>query len=622
MPIIHFLFFLSNYICQFFKALMIILRGKKRKGQNMKKPTRSLLAACLLVNAAAFGEFQYHSAPYFSYLGSDFRCHEEKVILRNGRKICGYVKELSPLEFSFSALPFKRNDLAFILFSEDPALGKVHYISRDGYVFTGNYPKKPFKVMENDGISEYNEIELDASKIQYISFLHREEKAPKIKEKVFNLKLTDGNRLPVILRQDSITITDGYKEDVLPLESVVSLTFNGGLKGYVRKDNGQVEKIPLHFTKDKYLCVEICHTDHLIKFPWNMITALEENKDKFLAGIEFDRYTTLGPGLHVEEEVVKNSLNGAMAAVASTTKNSEALFVPRSEDFQDHEIVFEGLSEFERLQDPLLDSKPQMELDTSVYMNEMISSEIDRISFISSFKSYDFHKDKIAFKTEKILPRQPTESATDEELEEFVEKLGVPPQTWKIMASNSIGALLMAAPPQEQKSTDSFQVPEQEKSIEPKHEGMVFIPPQKISDSEILPGFYIDQRPVTNLQYLQFIKATHYQPPEHWSGDKIPFGLENEPVVNVTFKDAMTYTLWAGKRLPSQNEWQRVVRNAGLEQPPMNEWISTSSAPGQIGGKAHPNSNYRAVRKNGQGIVLPMHKDDFNRYTGFRNVLE
>ncbi len=77
-----------------------------------------------------------------------------------------------------------------------------------------------------------------------------------------------------------------------------------------------------------------------------------------------------------------------------------------------------------------------------------------------------------------------------------------------------------------------------------------------------LPGFAIDETPVTNAQYHQFIIETGYTPKvnlnflKHWPNGNIPSGKEDHPVVYVSLDDARAYALWAGKRLPTEHEWQ------------------------------------------------------------------
>ena len=93
-----------------------------------------------------------------------------------------------------------------------------------------------------------------------------------------------------------------------------------------------------------------------------------------------------------------------------------------------------------------------------------------------------------------------------------------------------------------------------------------------------LNNFAIDETPVTNAQYQEFIKVSGYKPdyPEnflkHWINEKIPAGEEDHPVVYVDLTDARAYARWARKRLPTEEEWQIAAQGRdGLLYPWGNE---------------------------------------------------
>ena len=81
-----------------------------------------------------------------------------------------------------------------------------------------------------------------------------------------------------------------------------------------------------------------------------------------------------------------------------------------------------------------------------------------------------------------------------------------------------------------------------------------------------MPAYYIDKTEVTNEQYQAFVDATGYKPKfsknflKHWKNGTYPRGKAKHPVVWVTLDDAKAYAAWAGKRLPSEAEWQKAAQ--------------------------------------------------------------
>ena len=73
-------------------------------------------------------------------------------------------------------------------------------------------------------------------------------------------------------------------------------------------------------------------------------------------------------------------------------------------------------------------------------------------------------------------------------------------------------------------------------------------------------GFFIDQYEVTNAEYARFLAETGRAPPKHYEGNQPPSGKEDHPVVNITYDDAEAYARWAGKRLPTREQWMRAFR--------------------------------------------------------------
>jgi iron(II)-dependent oxidoreductase len=83
---------------------------------------------------------------------------------------------------------------------------------------------------------------------------------------------------------------------------------------------------------------------------------------------------------------------------------------------------------------------------------------------------------------------------------------------------------------------------------------------------ELLAPFEIDRTPVSNGAYLEFMEATGAEPPMYWERDgeewvRAAMGRRDpvdpsQPVVHVSWHEADAFARWAGKRLPTEQEWE------------------------------------------------------------------
>ncbi len=111
-----------------------------------------------------------------------------------------------------------------------------------------------------------------------------------------------------------------------------------------------------------------------------------------------------------------------------------------------------------------------------------------------------------------------------------------------------------------------------------------------------LSTYYIDRYEVTNARYKTFTDATNHRLPRHWKKGTIPEGLEQHPVVYVSWFDADDFCKWENKRLPDELEWEKAARGTDGQVFPWGNRFSLKKA----------NTPQRWASKKMKGSTLPV----------------
>ena len=176
-------------------------------------------------------------------------------------------------------------------------------------------------------------------------------------------------------------------------------------------------------------------------------------------------------------------------------------------------------------------------------------------------------------------------------------------------------------------------------------ENMVLIPKgpflygDKKKSVTIDHDYWIDIYPVTNTQYRKFIEAGGYADRKYWSDEgwkwrgsekvKQPvywqdpnFNKPDHPVVGVSYYEAEAFANWAGKRLPTEEEWEKAASGTDGRVYPWGDIFDAEKCNGAGGGISGILSVFIGSRTTTPVTKYPSGVSPFGCYDMVGNVFE
>lgn len=661
-----------------------VTRENRFEAPKKRHHLQALLYRSLMILALSSPLHAANIRDYYKPIGDVFTYEEWKraqqfadetddvVLISNGPAIHGKFETLPFLSFSFGDLQLDPSSLALIAFLDEGQQVRAQYISRQGESYVGRLKDNTVVFQEKSSTGGYIGRVIDPRTIDAIVLAPRNDTPVVENQKLYSVELKNGDILPIAPAVDVINLTDGRKDTALPVSDIVEVTYNGGLQGLVNDGNGGTKDLGFSLVKDKYFCFHLASKEQTLKMPWENVAAIQGNNSGFKQNVSaleqklmdqkelvafepeaFEAFmmplplkkplTLAQPGASVayDADHVGKKPSHKIGVAPSNTKplfacvdfdspfhiafhldymesdldatliSSQHNYVASNESmaesnepfddiaFDSHSMDDEGILAYE---DPSTFSPRQAGVRSKRIPVKMTSSEITSISEDVLFENLP---------TKEIDP--PTFDVSDDASDTTTKQsrkspVLVPPATKTV----------------EKDRDDSHKLPANSNNVK------VTIVPTSPAPSLWMEfdSYYIDRRPVSNAEYQVFVAEKKRQHPSHWSDGKVPEGMEDKPVVNVSYDDAAAYAQWCGKRLPTELEWEFATQeHLFTTSPALNEWVATSfvsdssktTPKAQTPYRAEGDRSHMVASQHANDLILQQEKNS-NDHTTFRCV--
>lgn len=568
------------------------------------------------------------------------KCDTDLVIFHDGTKMCGRFDKIPTLKYSFGNLNFCVSEVAVISYQWNDDQKKVQYITKNGenYVGDASDDKLIFWAYEGSNGGPTGDLipkKLDQRAIRFIIFTDKQrEPIASIKYPLHSLETKNGNHLPVVLGGEPIHLHDGDRSFKIKTHDIVDISFNGGLHGYINA-HGDTQELDFSFVQDKLVTVRLAKNATILQIPWDQVARIQGNNGGFnqenltssLNAQTIVKQATTSPGLQAvtlddspkEASLIAVSDKLEVPSPVMVPQPPEPPSLPLEPEYRQPQPALPRMQTVEP--NPAATPKStaaigvpaiRSEINVNskpVSLEEMINaSERPKIKHEARLgqprRKTAATPSEMTFQQSRIFESQNSETLSNFELNNDQPlEIAVPDiqifDDFRIQDTMYEDGSLRKNPKVKKAHSNAERRNNKKLATKIKNETVEVdreVPTvaeatqkpvkkhNKAKKTKVLiakdgksRAFYIDMKPVTNLQYYRFVKATHHNPPSHWPNGKVPQGLRNSAVVNVSYDDAVAYAQWAGKKLPSKKELTRALKNERVKwDSSFGEWTATS----------------------------------------------
>lgn len=260
-----------------------------------------LLFASLLLSAPLSADelIQHKSRTFFNNselenVLQNVQVGDDLIVLSDGTRLTGKVPNLPDIPFKFGKFPLKIKDVAAVSFSDRSENTKVQIITHDGYRFVAEVTDQNFPLIQYYPSSTHptrmTRRELDSKQISYILIRGNSQAVSAKPSHLHVLELNNGDQIPVLIAEESIQLSNGWKEFSINPNEIVDVSFDGGLYGTLSDQRGRKRELDYAFVKDQYIRVQIFNSQQTRGIPWSEVFAIRKQavspyqpKNEFIA---------------------------------------------------------------------------------------------------------------------------------------------------------------------------------------------------------------------------------------------------------------------------------------------------------------------------------------------------
>jgi len=200
------------------------------------------------------------------------RAHADLLILKDGTKLSGHIRDLPQLKFLFGGLPLEIDDISFLAVIRSHGVPKLEIRTWEDLTFVCAIPEERIALESHHSfVSQSLAQEIKFQTIDRILMQKRKSIYSQLSQNLFYLELKNGDCVPVVIGDKTIALHDGWDHFILESEQIVELEVDEGVFGTIIDETGSEIEFEEALVQQKRLHVQVYKSGQTVPIPWDQI---------------------------------------------------------------------------------------------------------------------------------------------------------------------------------------------------------------------------------------------------------------------------------------------------------------------------------------------------------------